>query len=401
MADGAHRTKSASGSEGNAFGADGSTGASGFPDRLSFGVIDPAEARPAPKKTRFPWVAVAFFLAALIAVASFRSVWLRSLLPLSLVVGGVAVMVRYRARSRQDVALERKRAPRALVLDSSGLTYELVRRSVPSALAQAPSGASQLIARGDDAPMPLLDGSQRFGATLLSNARRDKLALAITSSQGTFLVGTQLSEDDNGLTELFARSSVVGSDEAPLDATGPDGKPVCLPPETFKKLFDSLVAIDPNCASRLVLTDQRGNPLELEGSTLTVRGVRFDLSRPLEWRSLVFQEPFGHAINLYQGTWVRQGSHEIVLVSLMSPSQFETTMRGGLSSEAPSSIFGGHGLDKMAQRDHRLLQAAAGDPPPIDSRVAMDGLFVVPIRAALDDAPRPSSEERRRTPLAT
>ena len=52
-------------------------------------------------------------------------------------------------------------------------------------------------------------------------------------------------------------------------------------------------------------------------------------------------------------------------------------------------------LDVMATRDQRLLQATATDPPPIEQRVAMDGLFVVPLRAVLDQAPRPVSQVAR------
>lgn len=383
MADGAsHRTSPEREAEGDASGVESGVGAGG---RLSFGVIDPAEARPTAARARFPWVAVAFFLAALVAVATLRSVWVRSLLPLALALGGAVVLFRHQSRNKRLASGKDRREPRALVLDSSGLTYELVRRALP--------GAAAPTLRRDDAPLPLLDGSQRFGATLLSSPGRDKLALAITSGQGTFLVGTQLTaEERRGFADLFARASVVGNDETALDATGPDGKPVCLSPEAFRRLYHSLLTLDPNCAGRLVLSDQRGNPLELEGSALLVRGQRFDLSRPLEWRAIVFQEPFGQAINLFQGTWIRQGGSEVVLVALMTPSLFESTLRGAQHAPSP---------DKLAQRDQRLLEAAAADPPAIDCRIAIDGLFVVPIRAALDDAPRPSSDTSRRSRLAT
>ena len=308
--------------------------------------------------------------------------------------------LRYRAKTRRRDGVKPPRAPRALVLDASGLRYELVRRTSPSLIPPDPSpldgvtpmngaAAEARRARATEsrAPLSLLDGSQTFGATLLSNAQRDRLALAITSSHGTFLVGTRLDGEDDrrSFAELFARSSVVGSDESPLDATGPDGQPVCLPSETFRKLFESLLTLDPACATRLVLSDQRGTPLELDGTTLVARGARFDLSRPLEWRPIVFQEPFGHAINLYQGTWIRQGAHEVVLVSLMTPNLFESTLRGAERRAAD--------LDRLALRDQRLLQAVAADPPPVDQRVAMDGLFVVPLRAALDEAPRPAPVE--------
>ncbi|NUO54794.1 MAG: IMP dehydrogenase [Polyangiaceae bacterium] len=370
--------------------------------RVSFGLIDPAEGPSSSRRSRsrwarlmswamrprFPWLALVAFAGALIAVAVVRSLWLKTLLPLALIAAGIAIAIRFRLRAEKRTTLAVvKRAPRALVLDASGLRYELVRRTPPSDIAGA-------ISTGP-APLRLLDGdsvlqgASGFGATLLSNSRRDRLALAITSTHGTFLVGARLEEEERaGFGDLFARSWVLGTDDAALDATGPDGQPVCLPPTTFRKLYESLLAIDPGSASRVVLSDQRGAPLLLDGETLTARGYRFDLSRPIEWRAILFQESFGHAITLYQGTWIRQGTHEVVLVSLLSQGLFDAATRGHERAGIPE-------LDRMAIRDQRLLQAAASDPPPVEQRVAMDGLFVVPLRAALDEAPRPSSEQVR------
>jgi hypothetical protein len=116
---------------------------------------------------------------------------------------------------------------------------------------------------------------------------------------------------------------------------------------------------------------------------------RVDLTRPLEWRPILFQESFGHAVFLYQGTWVRQGTVEVVLVALLTPSFLEVSGRSAdipRPSQPPPSE-----LDRLAARDQRLLQAAPADPPPAEQRVALDGLFVVPLRAALDRAPRASS----------
>ncbi len=381
--------------------------ASDLEGRVSFGLIDPAEQPPSSRRyrtrfarlvawatrPRFPWLALVAFAGALIAVAVVRSLWLRTLLPIALIAAGIAIAIRFRLRRerRTGMAVVRK-APRALVLDASGLRYELVRRPLPAGM--APSDVSGAITTGP-APLRLLDGdsilqgASGFGATLLSNSRRDRLALAITSTHGTFLVGARLEEEERAsFGDLFARSWVLGTDDAALEATGPDGQPVCLPPTTFRKLYESLLAIDPGSASRVVLSDQRGSPLLLDGETLTARSCRFDLSRPIEWRAILFQESFGHAITLYQGTWIRQGTHEVVLVSLLSQGLFDAATRGHERAGIPE-------LDRMAVRDQRLLQAAASDPPPVEQRVAMDGLFVVPLRAALDEAPRPSSEQVR------
>ncbi len=126
----------------------------------------------------------------------------------------------------------------------------------------------------------------------------------------------------------------------------------------------------------------------LDGSDLQVRDRHFDLRRPLEWRSILFQESFGTAVTLYQGTWIRQGASEFVLVSLLTPSFFEA----GASDVEHAGI---PELDVMATRDQRLLQATATEPPPVEQRVAMDGLFVVPLRAVLDQAPLASVQPVR------
>jgi hypothetical protein len=40
------------------------------------------------------------------------------------------------------------------------------------------------------------------------------------------------------------------------------------------------------------------------------------------------------------------------------------------------------------------MQASAGEPPPMEQRVAVDGLFMLPLRVALDQAPRSSHQPR-------
>lgn len=234
--------------------------------------------------------------------------------------------------------------------------------------------------------LSLCDG---FGVVLVSNRRRDRLVAAVTSDAGTMLFATSLgSEDRRELAGLLARSTVVGGDEQALDATGFDGSPVHLPPRAFRSLMGELTERDATCLDRIVLSDQHGHALTLDQHALTAQGKRFDLTRPLEWRSILFQEPFGHAVTLYQGTWIRQGATEVVLISLLTPSFFEASATDVEGAGVPE-------LDVMARRDQRLLQATAADPPPTEQRVAMDGLFIVPLRAALDQAPRASSQTVR------
>jgi len=183
-------------------------------------------------------------------------------------------------------------------------------------------------------------------------------------------------------------STVLGGDDDALDATGPDGASVYLEPDDFRALVAALADRDSGCFERIVLSDQSGAPLLLDGGDLFVRDKHFDLKRPLEWRSILFQEPFGSVVTLYQGTWIRQGTAEVVMVSLLTPSFFEANGHDPERAGIPE-------LDVMATRDQRLLQATASDPPPTDQRIAMDGLFVVPLRRALDQAPRAAAQPVR------
>lgn len=348
----------------------------------SFPVIDPTvRAEPhgnvvEARGRRATLVGAASLLAfAVITVVAAQTLIVRVAVPLALIV--VAGLVLSRGRKRA-IAERAAREPllesptellptRALVLTNAALALHRTR-------GERTSLPSQLVI------------ADRFGVTLLSNRQRDRIVAAITSDEGALLFATTVDvEGRKAMGELLARSTVVGGDDHALDATGPDGAPVFLDSADFRELVSVLGDRDKSCFERIVLTDQHGSPLILDGADLYVREQHFDLRRPLEWRSILFQEPFGTAVTLYQGTWIRQAGSEVVLVSLLSPTFFEGSAPDLERAGIPE-------LDVMATRDQRLLQATATDPPPVEQRVAMDGLFVGPLRAVLDQAPRASSQ---------
>lgn len=331
-------------------------------------------------------LASAFFVVALFAVAFGKSLLVRAALPIALACGAVVVLSRLR-RARAPLP-EVEHAPADPTKESGAQPAASDPASLSLVLGDS---ALQLErTRGERVSLPTaLPIGGRFGITLVSNRKRDRLVAAITSYEGAFLFATSVSADERrGLTDLFTRSTIVGSDDHALDATAPDGAPVELAPRDFRELVSSLRDRDAACFDRILLTDQSGAPVILDGSDLQVRDRHFDLRRPLEWRSILFQESFGSAVTLYQGTWIRQGASEFVLVSLLTPSFFEA----GASDVEHAGI---PELDVMATRDQRLLQATATEPPPVEQRVAMDGLFVVPLRAVLDQAPRASIQPVR------
>lgn len=362
------------------------------PRSLVFALVEatrePAPSSPSRRRAPFDrrLLGLPFVAIGLIVVALVHAIWLRVLLPFVLVAVGIAILV----RGRRTIAEER--APRIpAALRRSGRRPLPEPRSIRLELGPAPRIALCSERAGEVASLSLSDS---FGVVLLSNRRRDHLVLALTSSAGTLLVGARLdAETKSTLSDLLARATTHGGDDSALVAASPDGTPVCISGDDFRLLVTELEHLDARAMDRVVLSDQRGETIRLDADDLLVRGVHFDLSRPLEWKPIMFQEQYGQAFTLfYQGTWIRQGTAEVVLVSLLSPNLLEATLdRAALETDDGKLAA----LDVKALRDQRLMRQAAADPPPVEQRVAIDGLFVVPIRAALDQAPRASSRRER------
>lgn len=222
-----------------------------------------------------------------------------------------------------------------------------------------------------------------FGLTLVKSPERDRLVAVWSSSEGLFYVGTTLDDAAHRvLGPLFDRAFTVLGDDAALQAIGPDGHVLELAPSDFSALIVAVEGIDPACHRRLVLSDARGAPFRLDARELVVGERRFDLEAPLEWRPFVFQEALGQSVTLFQGTAIRQGGSEAVLVSL-------------LPSFVPFEVRDSGQFDRAMLRDLRLVQASPEDPPPRATRVAIDRLFVLPVRSALDTAPHANRRSSR------
>src|SRR5262249_40935229 len=80
-----------------------------------------------------------------------------------------------------------------------------------------------------------------------------------------------------------------------------------------------------------------------------------------------------------------QNDHEVVLVAPLPPES--SWMKDLRESARPSATH-----DKLAQRavvrDLYLSQSLPEEAPPRDLRLAIDRLFMLPLRQALDRAPR-------------
>jgi hypothetical protein len=111
-----------------------------------------------------------------------------------------------------------------------------------------------------------------------------------------------------------------------------------------------------------------------------VKELVFDLRAPLEWRGFMFFETAGHMSTVVQATWVRQAGNELILVAPL-PAEV-SGVRRALGGDVEAEL--------AAARDLRLMQAPPEKPPAPELRTAIERLFMVPLRQALDRAPRTS-----------
>jgi hypothetical protein len=316
-----------------------------------FAALDPSRsgAQTGPREAAMPLLVIA-----LVVVAVGRSTLLRTLLPLGLAAVALMLLVLAARRGRAGVIR------RGVSLDGPRLFFHTAT----------------------GAPRVMLSAHEPFGMTLVTGPRRDRVVAVLSSAEGLFHVGAYFPPGARALGAMLERTFTVAADDTVLSALGPDGEPLWLSPSDFCALVFALEELDPACVERLVLSDARGAPLTLDGRELAIAERRFDLTAPLEWRAFVFQEAFGAAIAVYQGTWIRQGPSEVTLVALLpSIVPFEP----GEESE----------IDRSLLRDLRLMQASPEEPPPREQRVAFERLFVLPVRAALDRAPRASQQPSR------
>lgn len=232
---------------------------------------------------------------------------------------------------------------------------------------------------GDGAFEPLAGLEGPFGVTLFANRARTRAVLVVTTPAASCYVGALVREGDQApCRELLAAAFTVANDERALDAAAPDGSSFVVSGGTLRRLYDRLCERDDRCTERLFLSDARGAPVVRDGPSLVAGPLCFDLARPLDWQGQLFREGQGVAA-VYQGTHVRQGEFEAVFVALLpalaSPSPGDTAPTG-----EPS-------VERAVVRDQGLLNVTVVEPPPSHLRVAIERLFMLPLRAALSEAP--------------
>jgi hypothetical protein len=248
----------------------------------------------------------------------------------------------------------------------------------------------------------LIDVSGSFGMTLLSDPIRHRLVLAVTATGRAVYFSARVSADERrAYRSLLSNATTVSDDDAVLDAMGPDGSPLELKLRDMRTLINTLLETDGRALDRCFLSDTHGSPVVLDNHELHIGRKGFDLNAPLEWRAMLFQEPFGTVmavsdrepnskppggVMVYQATWIRQGLSEAVLVSLIPSLCSVSVPPSPPAGEVPE-------VASAVMRDLRLMQASPEPPPPNELRVAIERMFMLRLRAALDRAPRASHKD--------
>lgn len=214
--------------------------------------------------------------------------------------------------------------------------------------------------RTDEREQTVLAWQEPFGLTLLSDGDQ-RCLMAVTSRARTRYLPVRFRPAEAAARELLAAAALVSPDEVHA-ALGDDDDEGALSGDDGLALYRLLQDAAPGATERFYLTTPRGEPVELEARHLRLGDRTVDLSEPLDWRAFTFQE--GDRA-LYQATWIRQADVELVLVASATG---ESGGEGGAVG----------------------LGALTREAPPREPRLAIDRLFMRPLRRALGRAPRAS-----------
>jgi len=223
--------------------------------------------------------------------------------------------------------------------------------------------------------------SEPFGVTVLASQARKRAILALTTPNETRFLGVRL--DGPSASVLVEHASFVADGDA-LAAHASDED--AMSSEDALALVKHIRTHAPLAQRRLYLSGTRGERIVLDGHQLRVDTLEktrlFDLESPVEWRGFLFHEALGPAANIYQATWIRQGSSELVLVA---PMPTELLLAAKRSSDT-----------RRASREAQILAPNPDEPPPGDLRTGIERVFMLPVREALARAPRPARNAPKR-----
>jgi hypothetical protein len=223
-----------------------------------------------------------------------------------------------------------------------------------------------------------------FGVTLLASQARGRALLAVTTPSATRFVGVRL---EGAAAQVLLEDASIVADGDALAAHAADAESMSA--DDALALLRFVRGRAPLAHQRLFLSGTHGERIVLDGPELRVeageRSRFFDLESPVEWRGFLFHEALGPAASIFQATWVRQGSSELVFVAPM-PTELVTPPK------RPAGAPARRGLP-----DAQVLAPSPDEPPPGHLRTGIERVFMLPVREALARAPRPSRAPRRQT----
>jgi hypothetical protein len=238
--------------------------------------------------------------------------------------------------------------------------------------------------REGEAATMLVRWTERFGVTLLSNRARDRALFAFTMPDATRYVRVDLSGAPANATRDFLAHATLALD-ADVLLGDDDASAKSLHARDALNLVRAIETRASGAFDRLYLSDAQGGTIDLDDAILRVGTRTFDLRAPLEWRGFMFHESTGTSMTVYQATLVRQAGVEVVLVATMAPELYLALSDVSLPT---TEVARDWAMRRALARDLRLLHSAAEPPPARDLRVAIDRVFVLPLRHAIDRAPR-------------
>lgn len=223
----------------------------------------------------------------------------------------------------------------------------------------------------------LAEWSEPFGVTVLANHTRTSCLLAFTTPMHTRYLSVRTTAPSGQREDPIAARAVLALAATVADADIMRETGAALSPSDAAELLRSVRENAETALGRIYLSGAAGEKIVLENRELRCGDRVFDLRSPLEWKGFLFHESMGSIATVYQATWIRQGSGEVVLVAPLPP-EISVGKRRDVS------------LHPALLRDLKLMQSTPGEPPPRELRVAVERVFMLPLRQALDRAPRAS-----------
>lgn len=216
-----------------------------------------------------------------------------------------------------------------------------------------------------------------FGVAVLSNHARTTCLLAFTTPRHTRYLRVRTTAPSGDREDPIAARAVLASAATVADADVMRETGAALSPSDAAELLRAVREHAEVALGRIYLSGAAGERIVLENRELRCGDHVFDLRAPLEWKGFLFHESMGAIATVYQATWIRQGGDEVVLVAPLPP-EISVGRRSDVS------------LHPALLRDLKLMQSVPGEPPPRELRLAVERVFMLPLRQALDRAPRAS-----------